>query len=152
MRNFMLYLTVAILLFSVGCTSSTKDQADKESTASQETTIENPSEEEAQPIAEYRKITPEEAKDMMDEASLIIDVRTQEEYDQGYIEGALLVPLDTLESGDFSKLPEKDQVLLVYCRSGNRSRTASKLLVEAGYTQVYDFGGIKSWPYDIVKK
>ena len=99
----------------------------------------------------YQSISAEEAKEMMDENVIVLDVRTQEEYDQGHIEGALLLPLSDIQMGQLSLLEDKEQVLLVYCRSGNRSETAAKLLIEAGYIQVYDFGGIIDWPYDIVK-
>lgn len=101
---------------------------------------------------EYKKITAEEAKAMIDAGNVIIlDVRTQEEYDAGHIEDAV-----RMEAADFSSkaatvLPDKDANILVYCRSGNRSKTATKMLIELGYTQVYDFGGINDWPYDTVK-
>ncbi|MCT4542123.1 MAG: rhodanese-like domain-containing protein [Vallitalea sp.] len=96
---------------------------------------------------EYKKITPEEAKEMMIEGNIILDVRTQAEYDQGYIEGATLLPLDSILDDNLESLPDKNQIILVYCRSGNRSATAAKALIDAGYTNVYDFGGIIDWPY-----
>ena len=102
--------------------------------------------------AVYRKITPEEAKEMMaEEGVLILDVREKSEFDEGYIEGALLLPVGNINGGDLSLIPDKDQKLLLYCRSGNRSGKAAKKLVEYGYTQVYDFGGIIDWPYEVVK-
>ena len=100
---------------------------------------------------EYSKITPDEAKAMMVDGNLILDVRTPEEYSEGHIEEALLLPLDTILAGELDLLQNQDQVILVYCRSGNRSRTAAEALVEAGFTKVYDFGGIIDWPYDVVK-
>lgn len=111
----------------------------------------NPSPSEETGQAEYHKISPEEAKELMLEGNIILDVRTSGEYAEGHIEGAQLLPVDVIQEGDYQGLENKDQVILVYCRSGNRSKTASKALVEAGYTQVYDFGGIANWPYDIVK-
>ncbi len=99
----------------------------------------------------YQRITADEAKEMMVEGNLIVDVRTEKEYNEGHIEGALLVPLADIEAGKLELLPDKEQVLLVYCRSGNRSMTASEILIEEGYTNVYDFGGIIAWPYEIVK-
>jgi rhodanese-related sulfurtransferase len=99
----------------------------------------------------YQSITAEEANEMMDKDAIILDVRTQEEYDQGHIEGALLLPLSDIQRGELSLLEDKDQVILVYCRSGNRSQTAAKLLIDEGYKNVYDFGGIVDWPYDIVQ-
>ncbi len=99
---------------------------------------------------DYETITAEEAKELMVEGNIILDVRTQMEYDTGYIEGATLLPLDQIVNGDVDILSDKEQVILVYCRSGNRSAQASKALAELGYTNVKDFGGVISWPYDLV--
>ena len=98
--------------------------------------------------AMYRKISPEAAKEMMVEGNIILDVRTEQEYESGHIEGALLLPVNAILSNQLELLPDKEQKILVYCRSGNRSQVASKYLVEKGYTQVYDFGGIIDWPYE----
>ncbi len=101
--------------------------------------------------AEYHKITAEEAYGMMTgETVTVVDVRTQEEYDQGHIENALLVPNESIGDQAPEALPDKDAVLLVYCRSGRRSQEASEKLLELGYQNVYDFGGIIDWPYDVV--
>ena len=99
----------------------------------------------------YQPITQEAAKDMMDQQDVIVlDVREQEEYDSGHIPGAVLLPVNAIaEDSAAAVIPEKDSVVLVYCRSGNRSKTASKELAELGYTQVYEFGGIQTWPYEI---
>ena len=100
----------------------------------------------------YQQITAEEAKSMMDEQpdAVILDVREQDEYDAGYIPGAVLLPVGTInEETAASAIPEKDTVVLVYCRSGNRSKTASQALADLGYTQIYEFGGIKDWPYEV---
>ena len=99
----------------------------------------------------YQQITQEAAKDMMDQQDVIVlDVREQEEYDSGHIPGAVLLPVNAIgEDSAAAVIPEKDSVVLVYCRSGNRSKTASKGLAELGYTQVYEFGGIQTWPYKI---
>ena len=88
---------------------------------------------------------------MMDQQDVIVlDVREQEEYDSGHIPGAVLLPVNAIaEDSAAAVIPEKDSVVLVYCRSGNRSKTASKGLAELGYTQVYEFGGIQTWPYEI---
>ena len=98
----------------------------------------------------YQQITQEAAKDMMDQQDVIVlDVREQEEYDSGHIPGAVLLPVNAIgEDSAAAVIPEKDSVVLVYCRSGNRSKTASKGLAELGYTQVYEFGGIQTWPYE----
>ena len=96
-------------------------------------------------------ITAQEAKQIMDsqEGYIILDVRTQEEYAQGHIPGALLLPLDEVEQKAQEVLPHKDQLLLVYCRSGRRSKIAAEALVELGYTNIKEFGGIIDWPYEV---
>ena len=99
----------------------------------------------------YQQITQEEAKDMMDAGDVIVlDVREQSEFDAGHIPGAVLLPVGTITKDTAAAvIPELDAVVLVYCRSGNRSKTASKALVNLGYTNIYEFGGINTWPYDI---
>ena len=98
----------------------------------------------------YQQITQEEAKEMMDTQEVIIlDVREQAEYDSGHIPGAVLLPVGTIdETTAAEEIPEKDSTVLVYCRSGNRSKTASSTLAELGYTNIYEFGGINTWPYE----
>ena len=98
----------------------------------------------------YQQITQEAAKEMMDTQEVVIlDVREQSEFDAGHIPGAVLLPVGTItEETAANVIPEKDSVVLVYCRSGNRSVTASKVLVQLGYTEVYEFGGINTWPYE----
>ena len=95
----------------------------------------------------YQQITQEEAKEMMDTQEVIIlDVREQDEYDSGH--GAVLLPVGSIDEDTAAEvIPEKDSSVLVYCRSGNRSKTASTVLVELGYTNIYEFGGINTWPY-----
>ena len=99
----------------------------------------------------YLNISPEEAKVLMDtqEDYVILDVRTQEEFDAGHIPGAILIPNTEIADRAEQELPNKDQLLLVYCRSGNRSKQASQILVELGYTDIREFGGINDWPYEI---
>ena len=102
--------------------------------------------------ASYQQITAEEAKSMMEEQpdAMVLDVREQDEYHAGHIPGAVLLPIGTInEETAASAIPEKDTVVLVYCRSGNRSKTASQALMDLGYTQIYEFGGIKDWPYEV---
>ena len=98
----------------------------------------------------YMNINAEEAKQMMDTESgyIILDVRTQEEYDEAHIPGAIVIPNTELEARVESELPDKDQMILVYCRSGRRSKLAADILVELGYTNIYEFGGIIDWPYE----
>ncbi len=99
----------------------------------------------------YMKISAEEAKEIMDGATdfLLIDVREKEEYAEGHIEGALLIPYDEIEESAGSLLADKQQTILIYCRSGRRSAIAAQTLSDLGYTDVKDFGGIIDWPYDI---
>ena len=99
----------------------------------------------------YEQITQEEAKQIMDTGNgyILLDTRTQEEYDQSHIPGALLIPHTEIAQRAEEELPDKDQVILVYCRSGNRSKQASEVLVELGYTNVKEFGGINTWPYEV---
>lgn len=98
----------------------------------------------------YQQITREEAKEMMDTQEVIIlDVREQDEYDSGHIPGAVLLPVGTIDETTAAEvIPEKNSMVLVYCRSGNRSKTASSTLAELGYTSIYEFGGINTWPYE----
>ncbi|WP_151075692.1 rhodanese-like domain-containing protein [Flintibacter sp. KGMB00164] len=98
----------------------------------------------------YQQITQEDAKEMMDTQEVIIlDVREQAEYDSGHIPGAVLLPVGTIDETTAAEvIPEKDSTVLVYCRSGNRSKTASSTLAELGYTNIYEFGGINTWPYE----
>lgn len=99
----------------------------------------------------YQQITQQEAKVMMNAQDVIIlDVREQSEYDAGHIPGAILLPVGTItKESAAAVILELDSVVLVYCRSGNRSKTASKVLVELGYTNIYEFGGINTWPYEV---
>ena len=103
--------------------------------------------------ASYDQISGAEAKALMDSESgyIIIDARTQEEYDQGHIPGAILIPEYEIADRAEKELPDKDQLILVYCRSGRRSKIAAEELVKFGYTNVKEFGGIIDWEYEIVK-
>jgi phage shock protein E len=100
--------------------------------------------------AEYHKISAEDAKERMDsgDAVIILDVRTQEEYDEDHIPGAILIPNETIGEERPALLPDLDAEILIYCRSGRRSAEAAKKLVALGYSKVYDFGGIIGWPYE----
>lgn len=99
----------------------------------------------------YTHISQEEAKEMMDTQDvLILDVREQEEYDSGHIPDAVLLPVETItEESAAEVIPDKDTTVLVYCRSGNRSKTAAKTLAGLEYTNIYEFGGITTWPYEV---
>jgi rhodanese-related sulfurtransferase len=105
------------------------------------------------PVAEYHKITAEQAKERLDSGDelILLDVRTQEEFNAGHIAGAILLPNETItETEQPDILPDLNAEILIYCRSGNRSAQAANKLVAQGYTNVYDFGGIIDWPYETV--
>lgn len=105
------------------------------------------------PVAEYHKITAEQAKERLDSGDelILLDVRTQDEFNTGHIAGAILLPNETItETEQPDILPDLNAEILIYCRSGNRSAQAAKKLVAQGYTNVYDFGGIIDWPYEAV--
>ena len=95
----------------------------------------------------YRQITMDEAVAMMEkeEGYIILDVRTAAEFDEKHIPGAINIPNETIGTDAIPELPDKDQLILVYCRSGNRSKQASEKLVKLGYTNVVEFGGIIDW-------
>ena len=101
----------------------------------------------------YEQITAKEAKTIMDTETdyIIIDARTEEEFTEGHIENAILIPEYEIAQRAEKELPDKDALILVYCRSGRRSKIASEELVNLGYTNVKEFGGIIDWPYEIVK-
>lgn len=128
-------LVIAVLTLLYGC----KKQND--STKKEDTDI------------KAETISAEKAKEIMDETQnfTILDVRTQEEYDEGHIENAYLIPDYELSDRAEVELPDKDALILVYCRSGRRSKASAELLASLGYTNVKDFGGIIDWKYEIVK-
>lgn len=96
-------------------------------------------------------ITAKQAKEIMDtqEGYIILDTRAQDEYDESHIPGAILIPHDQILAKAESVLTDKDQLILVYCRSGRRSKLAAKDLVKLGYTNIKEFGGIIDWPYEV---
>ena len=103
--------------------------------------------------AVYVNITAEEAKQIMDneEGYIILDVREQDEYDAGHIPEAILIPYTQIEEKAEEVLTDKDQLILVYCRSGRRSKIAAEALAELGYSNIKEFGGIIDWPYEVEK-
>ena len=102
--------------------------------------------------ASYRQITMEDAVSLMEQESgyVILDVRTPEEFAAGHIPGAINIPNETIGDSEIPQLPDKDQLILVYCRSGNRSKQASEKLAALGYTNIVEFGGINDWPGETV--
>ncbi len=148
-KNILLVTIVLLLALGImGCNNNQDDDVDMTATTAGTDTAA-----EAADTAMVNTIDAEKAMEMMASGDpyTLVDVRTQAEFDEGHIEGALLLPNDQLETLAAEQLPDKDAVILVYCRSGNRSAAASELLVELGYTNVYDFGGIMDWPGEIVK-
>lgn len=130
MKKLILLIGLILTLSLCGCTKNTADNS-----------------------LGYEQITAEAAKELMDTETdyVIVDARTIEEFEEGHIPGAILLPdYDVREKAE-EVLTDKEQLILVYCRSGNRSKVASNDLVELGYTNVKEFGGIKDWPYDIEK-
>ena len=138
MRQILLFAALAAsLALLAGCTL-TKTTKDTEDMAEK---------------AAYHKLSAEEAYEMMaSQEVVVVDVRTREEYDGGHIENAVLVPNESIGSEMPEALPDKEATLLVYCRSGRRSKDAAQKLLELGYQNVYDFGGIIDWPYELVKE
>ena len=135
MKIRILALAAALLLFAAGCRKNEEVKRTEEETD----------------VKTYTQITQEEAKDRMalQDGHLIVDVRRPDEYAEGHIPGAICVPNETIEEEAAQKLPDKDQVLLVYCRSGRRSKEAAQKLADMGYTNVYEFGGIIDWTGEI---
>ena len=107
---------------------------------------------EEQNTAGYTQISQEEAKEMMakDDGHVIVDVRRQDEYDAGHIPGAILIPNESIDSNPPEALPDYDQIILIYCRTGNRSKQAAEKLASMGYKNIYEFGGINTWTGEIM--
>lgn len=148
MEVFKMNKTILIVIMSIalivlgGCTPANTQQTPSTDTVEE-------AEDMPEAKVEYKKISAKEAKAIMDsqEEHIIVDVRTQAEYDSGHIDGAILVPLDQIEQLAPKMLPDYDKQILLYCRSGNRSAVAARILIDMGYTNVKDFGGIIDWPY-----
>lgn len=134
----LLIIAIISLIGLTACSSSSEEKV------TQTATLES----------SYRTIAAEEAKTIMDsgEPYTLVDVRTQEEFDEKHIQGALLIPNETIGTEPIELLPDLNARILVYCRSGNRSRQAAEKLVSLGYTQIIDFGGIIDWPYGTESK
>ena len=135
LRILLLVILVAVTLTAVGCGGNVQEES--------EMIYEKNSD-------GYYQITPEDARDIMGRESdyVILDVRTQEEYNEVHIPDAVLLPDYEIISRATEVLPDKDKLILVYCRSGRRSKNASAELAALGYSNVYEFGGIIDWPYE----
>ena len=143
MKKLILF-TLTMLMLLTACNSESAANSTLSTTeevTSEETTL------------NYQQITQDEAKQIMndEENYIILDVRTQSEYDEGHIPNAICVPNETIGSDDITELPDKEQLILVYCRSGRRSKEAAAKLADMGYTNIKEFGGIIDWTGDVVK-
>lgn len=138
MKVWMILPFLLIALVAVGCAKDSGSSEEPSETA---------------PKSGYTQISQEEAKEMMkkDDGHVVVDVRTEEEYVEGHIPGAILVPNESIGVNQLEKLSDYDQIILIYCRSGNRSKKAAEKLVEQGYKNIYEFGGIIDWTGDIVE-
>lgn len=147
-RSRRLPLLLSLLSVSLLLSACTPAQP----AAPQSPTAQAQQKETAMPKVEYKKMTPQEAKARIDsgDSVIILDVREQSEYAAGHIPDAVLLPLAQIEQNAASLLADKDAEILLYCRSGNRSRQAALRLIDMGYTNVHDFGGIISWPFETV--
>lgn len=128
MKTIIIGALVVIMMMLVGCSSKSSNEG-------------------------FEVISAKEAHQIIEENDdvIILDVRTEGEYKEGHIEGAINIPNETIGKDDIKELDNKDALILVYCRSGNRSNQAAGKLVDLGYSNVKDFGGISSWDYGVVK-
>jgi rhodanese-related sulfurtransferase len=143
----MVLKILAVLMFAVMLTACRTEKAEDISISVSES-----AEITEDVVLTYEQISAEDAKKLMDTASdyIIVDARTTEEFAEGHIPNAILIPEYEIADRAPAELPDKDRLILVYCRSGRRSKIASQALVELGYTNVKEFGGIIDWPYDVV--
>ena len=146
MKKILLFISAVCIVFLASCEGNVREKIDSKKTEIQ---ISDKKDEKLM----YICITAEQAKNIIDsdEEYVILDVREQHEYDEGHIPGAILIPYTQIEKLAPEKLPDKQMQILVYCRSGRRSKIASESLVQMGYTGVKEFGGIIDWPYEIEK-
>ena len=143
LKGMMLMLAITLSLFGFcACGDKNTGEGTTENSAENTTVLIN-----------YEQISQDEAKRIMDteDEFVIIDARTQEEFDEGHIENAILIPEYEITDRAEAEIPEKDTLILVYCRSGRRSKIAADALVQLGYTNVKEFGGIIDWEYEIIK-
>ena len=149
MKRIIPIIASLTLLFISGCASAPQEQIVTETAASSVTL---PTVAEENTADSYRQISQETAKEMMnaEDGHITIDVRRQDEYDSGHIEGAICIPNESIDTEQPPDLPDLNQIILVYCRSGRRSKEAAQKLYDMGYTNVYEFGGIIDWIYGTV--
>ena len=140
--NKKIILTVTVIILTAAVLAGCIQKTNKEQTEATQVNI-----------GTYYQISQDEAKRIMDEESdyIIVDAREQSEYDEGHIKGAIVIPYTEIEQKAEEMLPDKEQLILVYCRSGRRSKIAAQSLANMGYTNVKEFGGIIDWQYGIEK-
>lgn len=138
MKKMIILITIliSILLIFSGCSTEKSQYNDQQKPTS----------------AIYEKISPKEANALMNanKNTIVLDVRTEAEYEEGHIDGSILIPDYELKEKAEEILTDKAATILIYCRSGRRSASAARILQELGYTAIYDFGGIIDWPYEVV--
>lgn len=151
-----MFISCVIILLT-GCANNVRSSENK-TVSSEKTTVGESSSNTVSYASDstaqsYTQISQEEAKKMMEanDPHIIVDVRRQDEYDEGHIPNAICIPNESITDTLPAELPDLDQVILVYCRSGRRSKEASQKLFDMGYTHVYEFGGIIDWTGDVVK-
>lgn len=151
MKKYFITIIVAIMLVLAGCSCS--KESDNSANTSTLTSVNEEKKDMTAKNKTYKQISQEEAKEMMkkDDGHIIVDVRRQDEYDSGHIAGAILIPNESIGTSQPEQLKDLNQIILVYCRTGNRSKQAAQKLADIGYTNVYEFGGINTWDGDIVQ-
>ena len=145
LKGLIFLLIISLTLFSSCSGNANTEETQNTTIDTTETSINN--------SLTYEQISGEDAKRLMDTETdfIIVDARTEEEFNEGHIEGAILIPEYEISERAEKELPNKEQLILVYCRSGRRSKIASQALADLGYTNVKEFGGIIDWQYEIVK-
>ena len=145
LKGLIFLLIISLTLFSSCSGNANTEETQNTTIDTTETSINN--------SLTYEQISGEEAKRLMDTETdfIIVDARTEEEFNEGHIEGAILIPEYEISERAEKELPNKEQLILVYCRSGRRSKIASQALADLGYTNVKEFGGIIDWQYEIVE-
>ena len=147
MKRFLSTALIAAILLTAALFTACAG-AEKTGETAAETKAAGSAEETANPIPEgYRQISQEEAQKMMqtEKDYILLDVRTPEEYAEGHIPGAICISHDAIPTDNIPELPDKDQLIMIYCRSGRRSKLAAEQLVKQGYTNIVEFGGINTW-------
>ena len=151
MKKYFITIIVAVMLVLAGCSCS--KESDNSANTSTLTSVNEEKKDMTEKNKTYKQISQEEAKEMMkkDDGHIIVDVRRQDEYDSGHIAGAILIPNESIGTSQPEQLKDLNQIILVYCRTGNRSKQAAQKLADMGYTNVYEFGGINTWDGDVVQ-